>query len=166
MRPFLTLPLLAALSAPFAAPAQEPAGDTAAPPAGDPVAARLAERGIGYEIDEDGDYRIVYSWEREGRTQLVFVSGRAEELAGHRIREVFSPAARLEDGLDPDAAGALLRDSQSRKLGAWELAGDVLYYVVKLPEPFSAELLEIALAAAAETADDKELELSGDLDAL
>lgn len=137
------------------------------PPAAiDPVPALLDQAGIGYEVDDDGDYRVVFSWAQESRTQMVFVSGRTEEIAGRRIREVFSPAAQFEQAPDAETAVALLRDSQSRKLGAWELAGDVLYYVVKLPEPFDAELLELALSAAAELADDREIGFTGELDAL
>ena len=135
-------------------------------PAIDPVPALLDEAGIDYEIDGDGDYRVVFSWAQESRTQMVFVSGRAEDIAGRRIREVFSPAAQFDQAPDAETAVALLRDSQTRKLGAWELAGDVLYYVVKLPEPFDAPLLELALSAAAELADDREIGFTGELDAL
>ncbi|MCD9030401.1 hypothetical protein LDO32_01455 [Luteimonas sp. Y-2-2-4F] len=161
MRSALTT-LLALLCAP--ALAQE--APAPAPPAGDPVAVRLAERGIEYDIDQDGDYRVVYSWAREERSQLVFVSGRAEEVAGQRIRMVFSPAARLDGDLDGAVANGLLRDNQTRKLGAWEISGDVLYYVVKLPEDADAAMLELAMSAAAEIADDKELEMTGGQDAL
>ena len=150
--------LLLALPAPAIAPVDGPADD--------PVPALLDEAGIGYEVDRDGDYRVIFSWERERRTQMVFVAGRADDIAGRRIREVFSPAARLDGALDADLANALLRDSQARKLGAWEVAGDVLYYVIKLPEPLDATLLELALSVAAESADDREIEFTGDEDAL
>lgn len=203
------------------APAAVEPGPPPNAPQADAVPVLLAEAGIGYEIDQDGDYRIVYAWEREGRSQLVYVSGHTEEVAGRRIREVFSPAAqfpmpadhagagpagaghgRVEQagvaqtgpghadvgqagpdharldhpgvdqartdgaGPDPGLAEQLLRDSRSRKLGAWELAGDVLYYVIKLPEPLDAALLRTAVGAAAEIADERERALTGDLDAL
>ncbi|TKS54005.1 hypothetical protein E4582_03935 [Luteimonas yindakuii] len=155
----LAMLLTALLLPPPPAPPEPPAP-------GDVVPALLAEAGIGYEVDGDGDYRVVFSWAQESRTQMVFVSGHTEDVAGRRIREVFSPAAQLEEALDADTANALLRDSQTRKLGAWELAGDVLYYVIKLPEPLDAPLLELALSIAAETADDREIVFSGELDAL
>lgn len=159
-------PALATLLALLCAPALAQDAAAPAPPAGDPVAARLAERGIEYDIDQDGDYRVVYSWTHEERSQLVFVSGRAEEVGGKRIRQVFAPAARLSGDLDAAAANGLLRDSQTRKLGAWEISGDILYYVVKLPEESDAAMLELAMSAAAEIADDKELELTGGQDDL
>ncbi|WP_449301605.1 hypothetical protein [Pseudoxanthomonas mexicana] len=56
------------------------------------VEARLKARGIQYEIDADGDYKATYSYDKENRTQLVFVSGGTEQISGLSIREVFSPA--------------------------------------------------------------------------
>ena len=141
---------------PCAARAQQAsAGET------DSVAARLAERDIRSEVDEDGDYKITYAWQEEDRSQLVFVAGRTNEVAGHVIREVFAPAARVpEDGLAPELANRLLRDSQDKILGSWEVAGQVLFYVVKLPDDADAALLKTALDIAAETADDMEIELT------
>ncbi|MGJ4729159.1 hypothetical protein [Luteimonas sp. SDU101] len=141
---------------------------TAAPAMADSsVTSRLDARGMKYEVDEDGDYKVVYNYAEEGRTQLVFVSGRTEDVAGFRIREVFAPAARLEqDGIDGARALTLLEDSRTQKLGAWEAAGDVLYFVIKLPDSVDAAALEAALDIAAQVADDKEIEFSGDRDEL
>ena len=61
---------------------------------------------------------------------------------------------------------ALLEDSRTNKLGAWEVAGDVLYYVIKLPDSVDATQLEGAIEIAAEIADNKEIELSGKKDEL
>lgn len=131
------------------------------------VAARLEARGIQYVVDEDGDYRVTYSYSQEGRTQLVFVSGRTESIGGFRVREVFAPAAVMSrDGVDGPVALQLLADSGRRKLGAWESRGDMLFYVIKLPDSADAAELEAAMDIAAEVADDKEIELSGDRDEL
>lgn len=131
------------------------------------VASRLDARGVKYEVDDDGDYRVVYHYAEEDRTQLVFVSGSTEDVAGFRIREVFAPAARIgQDGIDGARALALLEDSRRQKLGAWEIAGDALYFVVKLPDSVDAAALEAALDIAAQVADDKEIEFSGDRDEL
>lgn len=131
------------------------------------VASRLDARGMRYEIDGDGDYKVVYNYAEEGRTQLAFVSGRTEDIAGFRIREVFAPAARLDqDGIDGARALALLQDSREQKLGAWEVAGDVLYFVIKLPDSVDAAALEAAIDIVAQVADDKEIEFSGDRDEL
>lgn len=131
------------------------------------VASRLDARGMKYEVDGDGDYKVVYNYAEEGRTQLVFVSGGTEDIAGFRIREVFAPAARIgQDGVDGARALALLEDSRQQKLGAWEVAGDVLYFVIKLPDSVDAAALEAALDIVAQVADDKEIEFSGDRDEL
>lgn len=131
------------------------------------VQTRLDSRGVKYEVDEDGDYKVTYNYKDEGRTQLVFVSGRTERVGGFIVREVFAPAGRLErDGIGGDKALELLRESRQNKLGSWEVAGDVLYYVIKLPDSVDATTLESAMDIAAETADDMEIELSGPLDAL
>jgi hypothetical protein len=131
------------------------------------VATRLDARGIKYEVDMDGDYKVTYNYAKEGRTQLVFVSGGTQSVAGFTVREVFSPAARVAgDGIDGAKALELLAESRNTKLGSWEIAGDVLYFVLKLPENLSAAQLESAMDIAAETADDMEIQISGDRDDL
>ena len=131
------------------------------------VVTRLEARGVKYEVDGDGDYKVTYNYSDEGRSQLVFVSGGTQSVAGFTVREVFSPAARISgDGISGAKALELLAESRSNKLGAWEIAGDVLYFVIKLPDDVTAAQLEAAMDIAAETADDMEIELSGDRDDL
>lgn len=128
------------------------------------VETRLDARGIKYEVDEDGDYKLLVSYKDEGRTQLVFVSGRTESVNGLVLREVFSPAAKVgEDGVGGKAL-ALLSENRTQKVGAWEVAGDTLYYVIKLPDNVDATQLESAIDIVAEVADNKEIELSGKRD--
>src|SRR5690606_10969141 len=131
------------------------------------VATRLEPRGIHYEIDEDGAYTLTYSYADEQRTQLVFVSGGTESVGEFHVREVFAPAARLEaDGITGEVALQLLADSRTSKLGAWEVAGDILYFVIKLPDDIGAARLETAMDIAAQVADDAEKRFSGDRDEL
>ena len=131
------------------------------------VKARLDARGVKHEVDGDGDYKVTYNYSKEGRTQLVFVSGGTESVGGFMIREIFSPAGRVEkDDIDGKKALELLGESRKNKLGSWELGGDVLYFVIKVPDSISAAELESAMDIAAQTADDMELELSGDRDEL
>jgi hypothetical protein len=131
------------------------------------VKTRLDARGVKYEVDGDGDFKVTYNYSKEKRTQLVFVSGRTETVAGFKIREVFSPAARVEkDGINGAKALELLAESRKNKLGGWEIGGDVLYFVIKLPDSIDGAALESAMDVAAETADDMEIEFSGDRDDL
>jgi hypothetical protein len=130
------------------------------------VKTRLDARGIKYEIDGDGDYKITVAYDSEDRTQLVFVSGTTESVKGLEVREVFSPAGRVDDDGLRSKALDLLEESRSQKIGAWEVSGDVLYYVIKLPDSIDAAELDAAVKIAAQIADDKEIELSGDKDSL
>jgi hypothetical protein len=131
------------------------------------VKSRLDARGVKYTVDDDGDFKVTYSYSKEKRTQLVFVSGSTESVGGFKIREIFSPAARVEkDGVNGAKALELMAESRKNKLGGWELSGDVLYFVIKLPDSMDGAQLESAMDIAAETADDMEIEFSGDRDDL
>lgn len=126
---------------------------------------RLDERGIKYKVDDDGDYRVVYNYEKESRTQLVFIGGGTETTGAFTVREVFSPAADIsKNGIDRAKLVDVLRDSRTNKLGSWELDGNVLLYVIKLPDDVSAAGLEAAMDMAGTIADDMEIKLSGGKD--
>jgi hypothetical protein len=139
------------------------AGTAASAPDGDAsVKKRLDERGMKYEVYEDGDFKLTFSYKQDSRSQLVFISGSTESVGVFDIREVFAPALKLADfPLSGPKTKELLESSGEYKLGSWEIRGEVLYYVIKLPDTVDAEELESALEIAAEAADDMELELSG-----
>lgn len=157
-RSVLSLSALAALAVVAATPAS--AKDAS-------VERRLDAAGLKYEIDHDGDYKLTFNYTQEGRSQLVFVSGSTQTVSGLTIREVFSPAARVEkDGINGKKALELMAGSGGMKLGSWEIRGDVLYFVIKLLDDATSSELSTMLDIAAETADDMEIELSGDRDDL
>lgn len=158
IRRLLSLSVLGSLAAATAVPA---AAEDAS------VARRLDSAGLKYEVDNDGDYKLTFNYTKEGRTQLVFVSGTTQTVSGLTVREVFSPAGRVEkDGIGGKAALELLSASGQLKMGSWEIRGDVLYFVIKVLDSASSSELSSLLDIAAETADDKEIELSGDRDDL
>ncbi len=131
------------------------------------VEARLTARGLKFTTDEDGDYKVVLNFSSENRTQLVYVSGTTEDVSGISVREVFAPAANIKtDGVTAAMALDLLRESRTKKIGAWEISGDYLYYVIKIPDNVDAAQLGAAIRVAGSIADDKEIELSGDADNL
>lgn len=131
------------------------------------IVQRLTERGIKYEVDKDGDYKVTYNYKKEGRSQIVFVSGRTQSVGGFSVREVFSPAARLDkDDVGGARALELLRESSKNKLGSWEIRGNVVYFVIKLSDSMDAAELESAMDIASQTADDMEIEISGARDDL
>ena len=131
------------------------------------VEARLKARGITYEVDTDGDYKITYSYDKEERSQMVFVSGTPESVGDLKVREIYAAAGKIdEDRIDGAMALKLLEESQTKKIGSWELAGNILLYVIKVADSIDAEGLEAVMKIAAELADNKEMELSGRKDAL
>ncbi|MCD9006873.1 hypothetical protein LDO31_11615 [Luteimonas sp. XNQY3] len=141
---------------------QPPEADIVAS-AEDTFAQRLDAQGVRYERDADGDYRVVFAWQQEHRSQLAFVAGSAHVLGDSAIREVFSPAAPVpEGGFSAEQADMLLRDSQRNILGGWEIAGDTLFYVIKLYDDADGARFEQALEIAAQLADDMELQLTGE----
>jgi hypothetical protein len=135
--------------------------------ANDSVKAKLEQLKIKYEVDKDGDYKVIYTFTKEKRTQLLYVSGRTETLDSMQIREILSPAARLsEDNITADRAMEFLRHSASRKIGSWELRGSTIYMVIKIPDTVSSADLETFMDVAASSADEMEKSISGDKDEL
>ena len=60
--------------------------------AADPaLEALLKAADIPFEIDDDGDYKVVYEWSKDNRSQLVYISGTPEELDVVKLYEIFSP---------------------------------------------------------------------------
>lgn len=131
------------------------------------VKQRLAQGGMKYEIDNDGDFKVTIDFAKEGRTQMVFVSGSVESVSGFTVRKIFSPAGTVAtDGINGAKALELLRDSRTKKLGSWEIEGANLYLVLKLPDTLSSSQLQAAMMVVASLADDMEIKLSGTRDAL
>lgn len=113
-----------------------------------------------YEVDEDGDYKMVFDMD-DGRSQLAFVRSTVEEFGKHKIREIWSPAYNSPDKQFPAAvANRLLEDSQDAKMGAWVKQDQLAMFVVKVDANATPEALSDAIDAAIRTADAMELELT------
>ena len=116
-----------------------------------------------YEVDEDGDYKLVFDVDDEGkRTQLVFVRSKVEEYGGERIREIWSAGYQMEkDGAFPaDVANRLLVASMDSKMGGWGKQGPAAIYIVRIPANADKHTLDRALTAAIDSADEMEAELT------
>ncbi len=120
----------------------------------------LDKLGYEYEVDEDGDYKMVFDMDND-RSQLVFVRSTTEEFGKHHIREIWSPAY-TSPGKQFSAAVAnrLLEDSQDAKMGAWVKQDQTAMFVVKVDAQASPEALSDAIDAAIRTADEMENELT------
>ncbi len=127
------------------------------------IEAQLQELGYDYEVDEDGDYKLVFSLGDSGRSQLAYVRSAVENYGNYRVREVWSPAYQALDGdFDAAVANRLLEASDSLKLGGWVKQGPHAVFVVKIPADASTAQLDDALEAAINTADEMEQELEAD----
>lgn len=147
------LALAVLLSLPLAASAADP----------DPkIAKHLDSLGYDYEIDGDGDYKLVMSLDG-GRTQLVFVRSPVETYGQQRIREIWSPAYKSPTAAFPGVvANRLLEASNNLKLGAWVKQDQHAVLVVKIAADASAKTLDEAINAAVSSADEIERELAED----
>jgi len=147
--------LVLALSVAFAV-------DAADAPVPDPgIKAKLDALHYSYELDEDGDYKLVFEYE-DKRSQLVYIRTPVDTYGKFRIREIWSPAYKAPSGEEFPAAVAnrLLVDSNQNKLGGWVKQGPHAVYVVKLAADASADELKDALDAAGIAADEMEAALT------
>ncbi|AWT14707.1 MULTISPECIES: hypothetical protein [Stenotrophomonas] len=135
-------------------------GSAAAADADKAVARHLDKLGYTYEVDEDGDYRMVFDVEGD-RTQMVYVRSSVEDFGSHNIREIWSPAYSSKTKQFPVAvANRLLEDSQDAKMGGWVKQDTTAMFVVKIDADATADQLSDAIDAAIRTADAMELELT------
>ena len=160
MRPIrLHIALLAlGLSLPGIALAQD-----AKPQPDKAIEAQLKALDYKYEIDNDGDYKLVFDVDDDGkRTQWVFVRSKVEEYGGQRIREVWSAGYQMEkDGAFPAVvANRLLEASMDSKMGGWAKQGPAAIYIVRIPAIADRDTLDRAITAAIDSADEMEAELT------
>lgn len=130
----------------------------------DPAIGRqLDGLGYKYEVDEDGDYKLTFDMDDNGRSQLAYVISSVEKFGELRVREIWAPAYRAEDDqLPADVANRLLADSHSSKLGGWVKQGNMAVFVVKVPADASASQLDDAIDFVLRSADTMEKELTGE----
>ena len=148
------------LTLPAIAGAQEK--EKAAPRPDPAIAPQLQALDYKYEIDDDGDYKLVFDMDEEGkRTQLVFVRSSVETYGAHRVREIWSPGYKAPGPQFPAlVANRLLEDANDSKLGGWVKQGDLAMFVVKIDADAKADVLSDAIDAAIKSADAMELELT------
>lgn len=129
------------------------------------VKADLEAADTKYEVDDDGDYKITVRFSNdEGRTQLVWVLNKTNDIKDLKVREVNSPVMRLNGALDRDIAIKLLKKNGDVKIGAFTIVGEedngMILFTIQLPESASPQDLDDAIGIAASSADDMEKELT------
>lgn len=159
MKRILLPALLIALATPDMAAAANAAGNSTAK-ADAAIGRHLDKLGYTYEVDEDGDYQMVFDVEGD-RTQIVYVRSAVEDFGTHNIREIWSPGYTGKSKQFPaEVANRLLEDSQDAKMGGWVKQDTTAMFVVKIDADASTEQLSDAIDAAIRTADAMELELT------
>lgn len=131
------------------------------------IKAQLDALDYKYEIDEDGDFKLVFEIGDEGRSQIVYVLSQVENYGELQVREIWSPAYTSPTEQFPAViANRLLEASNRAKLGGWVKQGKNAVFVVKIPADASKEVLDDATTAAMDLADEMENELTPGQDEL
>ncbi len=127
------------------------------------IASQLKQLAYKYSVDEDGDYKLLMGIGDSDRSQIVFVRSPVEQYGKHRIREIWSYAYQAAgEALPEEVANRLLEASADLILGSWVKNGNYAVYVAKIPANASLEALGDAIDAAANTADEMEIQLASD----
>jgi hypothetical protein len=125
------------------------------------VKASLDAKETPYEVDEDGDFKIVVRLD-DDRTQLVWVRSAVSDIDFASVREIWSPGYEAATDTFPSAiANDLLARSNDLILGGWVKQDRVAMLVVKVPADASADELDEAIDLAALSADEVEKDLTG-----
>ncbi len=126
---------------------------------------QLQAADLKYTIDDDGDYRLLFSTKDE-RSQQVFMKASTERYDDFEIREIFSPVLQPDKPMSTALMSKLLAHNNTVKIGAWRTMGPpdalTLVFAVQLDAAANQSTLLSVLEAVVNTADDMELELSGE----
>jgi len=132
-------------------------------PSDDRVEKLLEELDLNYEIDKDGDFKLINGFD-DDRTHVVFVNSKTEELGDLEIREVWS-VGFLADTIAADTMQDLLEENGNVKLGAWRISrmGDkmVAIFSAQIAADTDRKSLLLALQAVSSTADNFEEQVTG-----
>ena len=127
------------------------------------VKRQLEELKYEFEVDEDGDYKLVFevAGSTEKRSQLVYVRSPIESYGALSVREIWSPGYKSKDkDFTAQVANRLLTATQDNKAGAWAKQGEYAVFVVRLPANAPAKELDDAIDLAIASADQMEAELT------
>jgi hypothetical protein len=132
------------------------------------IKAVLEKAGMKYEITTDGDFKVFMRFD-DTRTQLILINSSTERLneTNMEIREVYSVAYQANGSIPVEVANQLMKDSQKRKLGAWEIISmnngtSMAVFDAKINADISSENLEKVIRLVGIRADVMEKELTSE----
>jgi len=130
------------------------------------IKAQLDGLKLKYEVDKDGDYKLTFDL-GEDRSQIVWVRSATDSYGSLKVREIWSPGFKIENGeLPAKVANRLLEHGHGLILGGWTKQKQYAMLVVKIPVSSTPQQLRDALEFAAGAADEIEKELTPDKDDL
>lgn len=132
-----------------------------APASRDGFRQKLDRIGWKYDMTENGNYRVTFNVGGTKRTQLFYISGETQSYDCLVIREFFAPAAKISDSVNGAKALELMAESHTKKMGSWEIHGDMLMYTAKVSDAIDGEELRSLMNIIVNTADEAELKLTG-----
>lgn len=123
------------------------------------VKQKLDSEGWNYEIDGDGDFKMIISFDEEDRSQLVYVisNTHGDDI---EIREIWAPVYKNEDGtsIPGDIATWALESSWNLIIGSLASNGNTVYLVAKIDADAPASVLSDVVRTVASSADELEKE--------
>jgi hypothetical protein len=124
-------------------------------PKSDPrVRHALDKQELKYQIDDDGDFRLVFTMEGGGE-HVVYVMSQTEQLGPFEVREVWAPLAKIDDSFTRDDAVELLRVAGQYKIGCGRLVGSddnlLAIFCARVPANLDAAALESVIRGIVET---------------
>ena len=128
------------------------------------VKSRLDELGLKYKIDEDGDFRVLFSFE-DGRKHEGFILSETSRFEGLEIREVISVGHVSDGPLDADLANAFLIFNSNVKFGAWQIRSNdgercVVVFSALVAADTDSKSLDVVLRAVIVTAENVKRKLN------
>jgi hypothetical protein len=130
----------------------------------------IESSGLKYEIDDDGDVKMLLGWEEDERTQLVFVESTVDALGDYADVDMWSPIVDVQRFATEELRNRFVWDAISEladnKFGSITLRGPFLAVKVDVPLNISGETFAAMAWAAAAQADEMERALTEDEDAL
>ncbi|KFD39083.1 hypothetical protein AT05_06830 [Schleiferia thermophila str. Yellowstone] len=122
--------------------------------------------GIDYSYDQNGNrYKFIFDV-GDGRTQLVLMNANTYDVAGTKIREIYSVAANTQNRTDYSQRTLfnLLEKNFNYKIGGWQMHGGEppyqLQFAIRIPAYVDDDYLLELLIQAAREADQIEKELT------
>lgn len=127
------------------------------------IEALLDKAGWKYEIDSDGDFRILHRFD-DDRTHLAWINSRTEHYRNLEIREIWALGYHSDRELPGDLSRTLLQKNHEYKWGSWKIqrfdGREAAVFYVQIAADADQQSLVAALLSVMGAADELEEELT------